>query len=163
MITSCETYADKAIQLSVAVIRSELWNFLRSMLSELEGLDRIVVTGSSRGKAMERRLPWSPVHFVGGDDVGTHDLLARMNKCVTKTVSDNAVKWLRQNGRLQLEVISKPGLHESVAAQGIQALQNENSAKFLPPSGECSFFACENHHSYGKESGDKELNPSAAE
>ena len=152
-----------AFQLSVAVIRSELWNFLRNMLSELEGLDRVVVTGSSRGKAMERKLPWSPVHFVGGDDVGTHDLLTRMNKCITKTGSDNAVKWQRQNGRLQLEVISKPGLRESVAAQGLRAPQNESSTKFLPPSGDCSFFACENRHSYGEEPMDKELSPNAAE
>ncbi|KAI4713386.1 hypothetical protein J4E89_002366 [Alternaria sp. Ai002NY15] len=149
--------------MAIAVIRSELWNFLRSMLSGFEDLDRIVVTGSSRGKAMERKLPWSPVHFVGGDDVGTHDLLTRMNKCVTKTGSDNAVKWQRQNGRLQLEVTSKPGLHESVAAQGVRALHNENSAESLPPSGECSFFACENRHSYGTEPVDKELNPNAAE
>ncbi|KAI4670019.1 uncharacterized protein J4E79_000299 [Alternaria viburni] len=145
----------------VALAKNGGLNSLRADAAGLRCL-RINLEAWPVSKAMERNLPWSPVHFVGGDDVGTHDLLTRMNKCVTKTGSDNAVKWQRQNGRLQLEVISKPGLHESVAAQGLRAPQNEDCARFLPPSGECSFFACENRHSYGTEPVDKELSPNAA-
>jgi hypothetical protein len=143
------------------VFRSELWQFLRSMLSELRGLDRIVVTGASKGKAMDRKLPWSPVHFVGGDDVGAHDLLTRMNKCVTGNSSDNLVKWLRQDGKLQLEVLSKSSLQSSVAVHWAQASGIDNRTKVWPLNGACSLFACENRYSYGEESVDKELNPNA--
>ncbi|KAF1947263.1 hypothetical protein EJ02DRAFT_300936, partial [Clathrospora elynae] len=54
---------------SIAMFRTELWNLLRKMLSNLEGLERIVVVGASKGKGMGQKAPWSPVHFVGGDDV----------------------------------------------------------------------------------------------
>jgi hypothetical protein len=156
----CEAYTDFLNQRSVPVFRTELWNFLRSLLSELKDLDRIVVTGASRGKAMERRLPWSPVHFVGGDDVGTHDLLSRMNNCVAKNSGQNVVKWLRKNGKLQLEVLSMPSLRESVDARWTQASEMEDRTEVWPPNGTCSFSACE-RHSYGTEPMDKELSPNA--
>ncbi|KAF2477195.1 uncharacterized protein BDR25DRAFT_176142, partial [Lindgomyces ingoldianus] len=54
---------------AIPVFRAELWNLLRSLLLNIEGLERIVVIGASKGRAMARREPWSPVHFVGGDDV----------------------------------------------------------------------------------------------
>jgi hypothetical protein len=133
------------------------------MLSELEGLDRIVVTGASRGEAMERKLPWSPVHFVGGDDVGAHDLLTRMNKCVAKPSSNNVVRWLRHDGKLQLEVLSKTSLRESVDERWTQAPGVEDSTEVWPPNGQCSFFTCDNRRSYGTEPMDKELNPNAVE
>ncbi|KAH8623879.1 hypothetical protein IG631_21584 [Alternaria alternata] len=145
----------------IPMFRSELWQFIRSMLSGLESLDRIVVTGASKGKAMDRKLPWSPVHFVGGDDVGAHDLLARMNKCVTGNSSDNLVRWTRQEGKLQLEVHSKSSLQSSTAARWAQASGIDGRTETWPPNGVCSFFACENRYSYGEESEDKELNPNA--
>ena len=156
-----ETYADFVIHLSVPMFRSELWQFIRSMLSGLESLDRIVVTGASKGKAMDRKLPWSPVHFVGGDDVGAHDLLARMNKCVIGNSSDNLVRWTRQDGKLQLEVHSKSSLQSSTAARWAQASGIDGRTETWPPNGVCSFFACENRYSYREESEDKELNPNA--
>ncbi len=156
----CEAYADSLNQRTVPVFRTELWNFLRSLLSELKDLERIVVTGASRGKAMERKLPWSPVHFVGGDDVGTCDLLTRMNNCVAKNPSDNVVKWLRKNGKLQLEVLSMPSLRGSVDARWTQTLEIEGRTEVWPPNGTCSFSACE-RHPYGKEPMDKELSPNA--
>jgi hypothetical protein len=42
----------------VPMFRTELWDLLRSMLSRLEGLDRIVVTGASKGSNMARKAPW---------------------------------------------------------------------------------------------------------
>ncbi|PSN70552.1 hypothetical protein BS50DRAFT_455312, partial [Corynespora cassiicola Philippines] len=54
---------------STPMFRSELWNLLRSMLLQVEGLERMVVIGSSKGSGMVKREPWSPAHFVGGDDV----------------------------------------------------------------------------------------------
>jgi hypothetical protein len=132
------------------------------MLTELEGLDRIVVTGASKGKAMERKLPWSPVHFVGGDDVGAHDLLTRMNKCVTGNSSDNLVRWLRKDGKLQLEILSKSSLQSSVAVRSAQASEIDDRTVVWPLNGACLFPACENRYSYGGDSIDKELNPNAA-
>ncbi|KAG9187829.1 hypothetical protein G6011_05700 [Alternaria panax] len=145
------------------VFRIELWQFLQKMLSELEGLDRIIVTGASKGKAMGRRLPWSPVHFVGGDDVGAHDLLTRMNKCVTGNSSDNLVRWLRQDGKLQLEVLSKSSQQSSVAVPWAQASGIHDRTDVWPLNGVRSFFACENRYSYGKDSVNKGLNPNVAE
>ncbi|KAF1913525.1 hypothetical protein BDU57DRAFT_407837, partial [Ampelomyces quisqualis] len=49
--------------------RPELWKLLRQMLSNLQGLQRIVVVGASKGQSMARRDPWSPAHFVGSEDV----------------------------------------------------------------------------------------------
>ena len=144
------------------MFRSELWQFIRSMLSGLESLDRVVVTGASKGKAMDRKLPWSPVHFVGGDDVGAHDLLARMNRCVTGNCSDNLVKWTRHNGKLQLEVHSKSSLQSSTAARWAQASGTDSRTEVWPANGVCPLFACENRSSHGEESEDKQLNPNAA-
>jgi hypothetical protein len=133
------------------------------MLSEIDGLDRIVVTGASRGKAMDRNLPWSPVHFVGGDDVGAHDLLTRMNKCVTGNSSDSLVRWLRQDGKLQLEVLSNPSQQGNVAVRWAQASgTDDDRTEVWPLNGICSFLACKNRYSYGEESLDKEVNPNAA-
>ncbi|KAF2625918.1 hypothetical protein BU25DRAFT_299753, partial [Macroventuria anomochaeta] len=53
----------------IAMKRVELWNQLRNMLSKIQGLERIVVIGASKGAAMAKRAPFSPVHCVGGDDV----------------------------------------------------------------------------------------------
>ncbi|KAF2010734.1 hypothetical protein BU24DRAFT_319051, partial [Aaosphaeria arxii CBS 175.79] len=53
----------------ISMYRADLWNLLRNLLQNVQGLDRIVVTGASKGSAMARREPWSPVHYVGGNDV----------------------------------------------------------------------------------------------
>ncbi|EOA81228.1 uncharacterized protein SETTUDRAFT_59663, partial [Exserohilum turcica Et28A] len=91
----------------IAMTRCELWDVLRGILKGLAHVERIVVTGASRGKSMAQKAPWSPVHFVGGDNVGTNDLLARMSNCVvTRPGQDKVIKWLRRDGKLQLEVVS---------------------------------------------------------
>ncbi|KAF2856541.1 hypothetical protein T440DRAFT_378031, partial [Plenodomus tracheiphilus IPT5] len=55
----------------IPMFRTSLWTFLGNLLSQIEGLgiERVVVIGASKGSGMARRVPWSPLHFVGGDDV----------------------------------------------------------------------------------------------
>jgi hypothetical protein len=48
----------------MSIVRTELWNLLLTMLSKIEGLQRVVILGASKGAAMGRREPWSPVHYV---------------------------------------------------------------------------------------------------
>jgi hypothetical protein len=92
----------------IPMCRAELWNLLRNMLSKLEDLDRIVVLGTSQGGGMHREPPWSPIHFVGGDDVGQNDLLIRMSEAVAgNSGDDKIISWVREDKRLQLEVTSR--------------------------------------------------------
>jgi len=48
----------------ISILRTELWSLLLSMLSKVQGLQRVVILGASKGAAMGRREPWSPVHYV---------------------------------------------------------------------------------------------------
>jgi hypothetical protein len=48
----------------IGLRRTELWKLLLRMLSKVEGLQRVVIVGASKGAAMSRRKPWSPVHYV---------------------------------------------------------------------------------------------------
>lgn len=43
---------------TIPMFRTELWNLLRSMLSRVEGLERIVVIGASKGRGMAKKAPW---------------------------------------------------------------------------------------------------------
>lgn len=42
----------------IAMFRTELWDLLRNILAKLEGLERIVVVGASKGRGMTRKAPW---------------------------------------------------------------------------------------------------------
>ncbi|KAH7078595.1 hypothetical protein FB567DRAFT_406120, partial [Paraphoma chrysanthemicola] len=52
----------------IPVYRMELWTILKSLMSGVGGLERIVISGSSKGRSMARRNPWSRAHFVGSED-----------------------------------------------------------------------------------------------
>ncbi|KAF2440459.1 hypothetical protein P171DRAFT_315884, partial [Karstenula rhodostoma CBS 690.94] len=94
----------------IPMFRAELWNLLRSMLMQVEGLERVLIIGASKGRGMIAHAPWSPVHFVGGDDVGSDDLVERMWKVVRSgedDIANKVVRWKRQNGKLYLEVTTK--------------------------------------------------------
>ena len=131
----------------IPMYRCELWNVLRSILRGLADLERIVVSGTSRGNTMARKAPWSPVHFVGGDNVGSDDLIPRMSSCVVgKSGKDKMIKWLRKDGKLQLEVVSTARTDEHASAQ-------LSGTGTWPLSGSCTVFAYEQHY----------LNPNVAE
>jgi len=130
----------------IPMFRIELWGVLRSMLSELEDLERIVVTGTSRGRGMCQKPPCSPVHFVGGDDVGTNDLLFRMSKCVLGEQNDDKiVKWSRKDGKLKLEVFSRIRLKELAGKYGLESSGTRNHADNWPLNGHCTVSAYHNY------------------
>jgi len=125
----------------IPMFRIELWGVLRSMLSELKGLERIVVTGASRGGGMGQKPPCSPVHFVGGDDVGANDLLFRMSKCVLGDQNDDKiVKWTRQDGKMELEVLSRICLQERTKKHRLELPGIQNHADVWPLNGSCTVF-----------------------
>jgi hypothetical protein len=129
----------------IAMFRKDLWKFLRSMLSKLEGLDRIVVIGRSKGKT--QKPPWSPVHFVGGDEVGANDLLFRMSRSVVGRPEDKTIRWLREDGKLQLEVVSRPYLLKCVGAQWSGPSRRLKHTDPWPINGSCTCSGYEDSHS----------------
>jgi hypothetical protein len=137
-----------------AMSRVELWNFLRNMLSNLRGLEQIVVTGAS--KRMNQKPPWSPVHFVGGDDVGTNDLLSRMSRSVLGRQEDKMIRWARGDGKLQLEVVSRP-YRFGMGTQGIGPSWGQRHTDPWPLNGSCNCSNNEDGHADLR----AEVNPSA--
>lgn len=140
----------------IPMFRIELWDVLRSMLSELKDLERIVVTGASRGRGMCQKLPCSPIHFVGGDDVGTNDLLFRMSKCVLGEQNDDKiVKWTREDGKMKLEVFSRIHLKGLFRKHGVDSPGIRNHTDNWPLNGCCTVSAYHNYSSTGTQIADK--------
>lgn len=137
----------------VAMYRCELWNVLREILKGFADVESVVVTGTSRGKTMAQTAPWSPVHFVGGDNVGSNDLLSRMSNCVVaKHGEDKMIKWLRKDRKFHLEVVS------TCHAGGISGAAWAGSGAW-PLDGFCTFSAYEQCQLDGKAQLDMSLNP----
>ncbi|KAF2089875.1 hypothetical protein K490DRAFT_11255, partial [Saccharata proteae CBS 121410] len=60
----------------IEVTRRHLWDILRRLLGNVDGMERVVLTGTyAKGTAMEKREPWDPVYFVGTDEVVTDDVV----------------------------------------------------------------------------------------
>jgi hypothetical protein len=91
----------------IPMFRIELWSLLRSMLLQLDGLGRIVVIGAKDTVGWYKQEPWSSVHFVGGANVESNDLVQRMGRTVAGRDSEKLIRWDRENGRHELEVISR--------------------------------------------------------
>ncbi|KAF9698761.1 hypothetical protein EKO04_002826 [Ascochyta lentis] len=147
----------------MAMKRVELWNQLRNMLSKVEGLERIVVVGASKGAAMAKRAPFSPVHFVGGDDVGFDDLVPRMWSAVGAANESKIVRWGRQDGTLQLEVVSISHLLKHVDPYWYGPSVRRSHTDPWPENGSCTWFGYENRDSDVTDPTTKGLNPSAVE
>lgn len=147
----------------IAMKRVELWNQLRSMLANIKGLERIVVVGASKGAAMTKRAPFSPVHYVGGDDVGVDDLVPRMWSCVGASDESKIVRWTRQDGRLELEVVSVSYLLKNIDPFWYGPSVRRSHTDPWPENGSCTLFGYENRDSDVTEPTRKGLNPSAAE
>jgi hypothetical protein len=148
---------------SIPMVRTELWNLLRNMLLHVEGLERIVVVGASKGKRMAMREPWSPLHFVGGDAVGSDELVPCMWNTVKKSdSSEKIVRWERRGGRLYLEVVSKAYLLKHVDSKWAGPCTRESPADPWPENGTCTWFGYLNRHVDVTEGKMKEINPSAA-
>jgi hypothetical protein len=148
---------------TIPMFRVELWNLLRSMLLKLEGLERIVVIGASKGSSMAMRDPWSPVHFVGGDDVGSNDLVERMWRTVGGLDKAKVVRWSRGDGKLNLEVVTKHYLIQNVDGHWSEVSTRKRHIDKWPANGTCSYFAYQHRDSDVVEPTTKGINPSAAE
>ncbi|KAF2651235.1 hypothetical protein K491DRAFT_607360 [Lophiostoma macrostomum CBS 122681] len=132
----------------ISVSRPELWNFLRTLLMQVEGLERIMVIGASKGAGMARREPWSPVHFVGGDDVGSDDLVQRMWAAVGKPGdSSKIIRWSRGHGKIQLEVVSVPYLTSKVDKSWNGPTARKSQTEAWPENGSCTWKAYTHRHS----------------
>ncbi|KAJ4343826.1 hypothetical protein N0V87_000108 [Didymella glomerata] len=147
----------------IAMKRVELWNQLRNMLAKIEGLERVVVSGSSRGAAMAKRAPFSPVHYVGGDDVGVDDLVPRMWSTVGAADQSKIVRWTRQDGKLELEVVSISYLLKNIDPYWYGPSVRRSHTDPWPENGSCTLFGYENRDSDVTEPTTKGFNPSAAE
>ena len=149
---------------SIPMSRTKLWNFLRTMLSSVDGLERVVVVGASKGKGMAMREPWSPVHFVGGDDVGPHDLVERMRNTIKKSNEQGTiVRWERRDGKLYLEVVSRAYLVKHVDSKWAGPYTREKHTDPWPENGSCTWFEYLNRHSDVTDPRTKGINPNAAE
>ncbi|KAJ4384085.1 hypothetical protein N0V86_000930 [Didymella sp. IMI 355093] len=147
----------------IAMKRVELWNQLRNMLANIQDLERIVVSGSSKGAAMAKRAPFSPVHYVGGDDVGVDDLVPHMWSTVGATDESKIVRWTRQDGKLELEVVSIPYLLKNIDPYWYGPSVRRSHTDPWPENGSCTLFGYENRDSDVTEPTTKGFNPSAAE
>jgi hypothetical protein len=133
---------------TIPMFRAELWNLLRTMLLQVEGLQRVVVIGASKGEGMGRREPWSPVHFVGGDDVGSDDLVQRMWRAVGRNDDPSKViRWTRSGGRLELEIVAREYLMKEVEAHWTGPCTRKSCTDPWPENGSCTWFQYENRNS----------------
>jgi hypothetical protein len=149
---------------TLPMFRTQLWDFLRGILLQFRGLERVIVVGASKGKGMARRDPWSPVHFVGGDDVGSDDLVDRMWKAVGKSEeAEKVVRWERRGGKLHLEVVTKRHLSRYVESHRAGPCAKKAFADAWPENGSCTWFAYQHRNSDVTEPTTKGFNPSAGE
>lgn len=149
----------------IPMFRAELWNLLRNMLVRAEGLERVMVIGASKGKGMVAHAPWSPVHFVGGDDVGSDDLVERMWKVVRggeDNLTDKVVRWERREGKLYLEVVTKSYLVNQVDHHWTGPCTRKSHTDAWPVNGSCTWHGYQNRNSEVTEPTTKGPNPSAS-
>jgi hypothetical protein len=142
---------------SIPMFRIELWNLLRNMLSHVDSLERVIIVGASEGKGMAMREPWSPVHFVGGDDVGPDDLVQRMWNTVKEVNSSKIIRWERREGRLYLEVVSRAYLMKHVDRHWTGPHKRENHTDAWPENGSCTWSLYQNRNEPNR----KTINPNA--
>jgi hypothetical protein len=146
----------------IPLFRTELWRFLRRMLANVGGLERIVVVGASKGQGMARRDPWSPVHFVGADDVACKDLIPQMWKCVEAPVDAKVIRWVRKDGKLYLEVVSKAHLSKNLDPNWRGLYVQKSHGEPWPVNGHCSWTEYETHTLNAKDATTKYFSPNAA-
>jgi hypothetical protein len=146
----------------IAMFRTELWYFLRQMLANVQGLERIVVVGASKGQGMARRDPWSPAHFVGADSVECDDLIPRMWKSVEASGDAKVIRWVRKDGKLYLEVVSKAHLLKNLDSNWRGLSDQKQPGNPWPVNGHCSWAEYEAHTLNVSDSTIKGLSPNAA-
>jgi hypothetical protein len=131
----------------IPIFRHELWHLLRQMLSSVQGLERIVLIGASKGSGMMRRDPWSPAHFIGRDDVECNDLIPRMWKCVEAPFDTKIIRWTRLTATLCLEVVSQAHLLKHVDGSWCGQSVKGPGDEHWPVNGSCSWSEYDTHGS----------------
>lgn len=139
----------------VSMSRRHLWDILRRLLSNINGLEKVVVVGSTKGMPMAKREPWSPVHFVGSDDVWSDDLVELMSATVGQPDEDKLIRWTRSNGAISLEVVSKVRLRKRNRLW-VGKSTAEKSDGSWPENGSCSLIAYQQR--YDQSSSNSETN-----
>lgn len=92
----------------INMTRRNLWELLRRLLRGITGLERVIVTGASKGNWMGLQDPWNPAHYVGTRDVGPRDLVELMSSAISGPVEDRYIRWSRGDGSITLEAFSVP-------------------------------------------------------
>jgi hypothetical protein len=141
--------------------RPELWKLLRQMLSNVQGLQRVVVVGASKGQSMARRNPWSPAHYVGSEDVDYNDLVPRMWRTVDGAIDAKVIRWVRKDGKLFLEVVSKAHLLKEVDGDWCGLSDRKAGDQLWPVNGCSSWQQYEASDPNAKDTMMKDFNPNA--
>jgi hypothetical protein len=147
----------------IPMFRTELWSLLRQMLSNVRGMERIVVIGASKGQAMARRNPWSPAHYVGAEDAGFNDLVPRMWECVEAPAAAKVIRWVRSDGKLNLEVVSQAHLLRHIDTNWLGSSVLPTLTEPWPVNGSCSWTDYENCKLNARDPTAKSFSPSAVE
>ncbi|KAF2839146.1 hypothetical protein M501DRAFT_1003705 [Patellaria atrata CBS 101060] len=125
----------------IPVAGRHLWDILRRLLMNVDGLERIILTGASEGSSPEKE-PWSPAHFIGVEDVAfADDLVDKMWQTVQKVqrhADDGIIRWSRSNSKVYLEVSSTMYLRRTIETRFNRPVYLERSGDW-PESGYCSF------------------------
>lgn len=137
--------------------RRHLWDILRRLLHNVEGLERVVLKGCyAAGTAMARREPWDPAYYVGTDEVTTEGVVERMWGTVKgasregdKNGSNGAkvVRWERDDeGHIALEVVSLEHLSKARSARGyyggskkLDLVTRQKASDPWPDNGVCTY------------------------
>lgn len=146
--------------------RADLWELIGRFLwsSKKAGLEleRVVVIGASRGAGMAEGDPWSPAHFVGGDDVGTSYIIPQMWKAVAAEDPQKVIRWERKDGRLYLEVVSTKYLKSHVDENWTGPFSRKTRTDPWPENGSCTWFAYQSRNTNIPEPAIRSINPNVS-
>lgn len=125
----------------IPMFRVELWNLLRSMLLQLNGLDKIVIIGSKDVDCWHKEEPWSSSHFVGGSNVESNDLVQQMGQAVEGPDSEKVIRWTRNYRGLELEVMSRRFRIEEIDKPWVEITSATGIIDPWPQYGFCTWIA----------------------
>lgn len=122
------------------MLRAELWNLLRALLLNVTGLERMVVIGASKGPPAASVEPWSPIHFVGGDDVGSDDLVQLMGRTLGQSEDKSKIiRWTRADGKIFLEVVTITYLKNHLGPVWRERTETPKATNSWPENGSCTW------------------------
>ena len=128
-----------------SMFRAELWSLLCSFLLHITGLERVMVIGMTKEPLMETKEPWSSTHFVGGEIVGSNDLLEHMARTVGRPDGEaKVVRWQRKGGNISVEIVTKTYLLRNIDPTWNESSVHEEKGTW-PEQGSCSWSSYKRH------------------